>query len=93
MVRLKVPESITKLHQGAKFQFHMVRLKEDTKFKPGHPGYVSIPHGSIKRTTRASGANRFTKVSIPHGSIKSNECIWQGERDAEFQFHMVRLKV
>ena len=71
MVRLKVAAEGTFI-APIKFQFHVVRLKDEDIYEIVDGFHISIPCGSIKRQPGQPGCC-FFYISIPCGSIKSSE--------------------
>ena len=85
--RFAVPMIITP------FQFHKVRLKDNSAIGNSWFYRVSIPQGTIKSRSNKGATDRADTVSIPQGTIKSNELGRGTASVTVFQFHKVRLKV
>ena len=90
MVRLKAPGTMSSTG-ASEFQFHMVRLKVNSKNQVVSRSQISIPYGAIK-SCYAVSFSYVRSISIPYGAIKSQVTTDSCFEASLFQFHMVRLK-
>ena len=89
---IKSMRSRNKVIQRTLFQFHKVRLKERGVGNWCCNTYVSIPQGTIKRSSHPFTSRWPESVSIPQGTIKRRAVLHFDKLNYWFQFHKVRLK-
>ena len=72
MVRLKEEMQQYTYARDNKFQFLMVRLKEDRQKYFDLVREISIPYGAIKSSKILNAPLEASTISIPYGAIKRN---------------------